>query len=334
MQVLNFKLGETYNLIGLIMSVGFLTSCLASTPKRNADVSSTIERPTRQLKPLSLESTLFEEDEMTPKNVTSKPDFKKVPEPPIEEESTDSSNTLALTAEEKNFSPRCIESFYESTNGDPLSQVVTDTLSDGNHYELLENPKPWRNLCPNYSGLSQDKRKDIVAFLMMGMANFESGCNPRAENRKRTIVRKTKSGKKVAKHVGPPNGTAKGILQLHQNHEGDYNDPLGNCADGVSINASRSLKCGLSMLEDQVRKYGEILFSDSHWQVLRPSGRSSASIKSAISDIPDCSMSMTSTYAGSNPSRSQFGFNSTQYRSYYTRSSSGKRSLASEFGNK
>jgi hypothetical protein len=333
MQVRNSRFRETYNLIGLVMSVSFLTSCLASTPKRNTEVNSVAERPTRQAKPISLESTLFEE-EVTPKSAISKPDTQKTQQNSVDEEPIDSSSTLALTAEDKNFSPRCVESFYDSTNENSLSQVVTDSLSDGNHYELLENPKPWKNLCPNYSGLSKDKRKDIVAFLMMGLANFESGCDPNAENKKRTIVRKTKSGKKVVKHVGPPNGTAKGILQLHLNHEGDYNDPLNNCADGVSRNASRSLKCGLSMLEDQVRKYGKIFFSESHWQVLRPSGRSSADIQEAISDIPDCSISMTRSYAGRSPSKSQFGFDSTQYRSYITRSGSGKRSVASEFGHK
>lgn len=104
------------------------------------------------------------------------------------------------------------------------------------------------NVCPKFSRMSDNEKKNFWVWLVAAMANFESSCNERVQAR-------------------GVNGTAAGLLQLHKGQEHVY-----GCRRGTnSLSARENLACGLTILNNDLRRTGRIFPSGgNYWEVLRP----------------------------------------------------------------
>ena len=108
--------------------------------------------------------------------------------------------------------------------------------------------------CSRYPQMKDEQKMMVWVMLMTMVAHFESSCN---------ISAKAKG----------PNGTAKGYFQLHLGREQNYDDQ-GLCAKNSSNSGKLSAKCAFSMIERQLKRENNQVFSPkSYWDVLRPGGR-------------------------------------------------------------
>lgn len=180
-------------------------------------------------------------------------------------------------AQRMNFSSLCIEKFTAPRGGfGPLGRYIKNVLDQKSpsHEALVERELGFDGACPGYQAMDENQRKNLWVFLMMSMSHFESSCKERVYNE-------------------GPNGIASGLLQLHNENEDLYAkwDPDMNCDKGVSKNAKQSLKCGLTMLSQQVKNKGSFFYDKSHWQVLRQArkpGSEAFQIRYAMSQIKEC----------------------------------------------
>ena len=138
------------------------------------------------------------------------------------------------------------------SNGVLTQQELTSNTTD---YSRLMRPSALSDVCPNYSNLSAESRGFIWAVILTTMANFESSCD----------------GSQTARG---PNGTARGLFQLHQGHEAGYDGSDNECIKNASFSEENSIKCALSMLDLQFQREGKLFSNKSYWEVLRPNGNS------------------------------------------------------------
>lgn len=177
-------------------------------------------------------------------------------------------------AEKMKYAKSCKESFIGSDGLGPLGKVVKSELASGKYNELLQNSKAFRDICPGFSKMKKEDRKNLWVFLLMSMSHYESSCRTQVE-------------------AQGPNGTAKGLFQLHDGAENKYShwDTNQLCRKGDSKNPKESIQCTLSMLNGQVEKFDSIFFNKSYWDVLRnvdkPATQASK-IKSAIKMFAGC----------------------------------------------
>lgn len=149
--------------------------------------------------------------------------------------------------------PNSCESFSSKKGYGFWGRMVSQELSNYNKYrELIEGPQDLVDICPRYPSMRREDRYNVWVMILLNMAFYESSCEVDT----------------VAKG---PNGQAAGLLQLHDGKEGRYSS---GCRKGDADSAAGSIRCSLSMLNDQVGREGKLFSSKSYWEVLRPRGRS------------------------------------------------------------
>lgn len=153
------------------------------------------------------------------------------------------------------------------SNGVLTQQELTQNTKD---YSRLMSSSALGDVCPNYPNLNADSRGFIWAVILTAVANFESSCD----------------GSQTA---AGPNGTARGLFQLHQGHEAGY-DNENECIKNASYSEENSIKCALGMLDLQLQKEGKLFSNKSYWEVLRPNGNSQRAddIERALSNSSFC----------------------------------------------
>ncbi|RYZ96192.1 MAG: hypothetical protein EOP11_23825 [Proteobacteria bacterium] len=121
-------------------------------------------------------------------------------------------------------------------------------LNRAEHPNLFAAAADTARVCPKFSKMGDDERKNFLTWFVASMAAFESGCNEKVKAR-------------------GVNGTAAGLLQLHLGKEANY-----GCRRGMnSLDARANLECGLHMLDNDVARTRKLFPSGGgYWQVLRP----------------------------------------------------------------
>lgn len=130
----------------------------------------------------------------------------------------------------------------------PWGSYLMGRLNRGEHPNLFAATSDMGRVCPKFSRMGDDEKKNFVTWLVASMAAFESGCNEKVKAR-------------------GVNGTAAGLLQLHLGKEHNY-----GCRRGMNaLNAQANLECGLHMLDNDVARTRKLFPSaGNYWQVLRP----------------------------------------------------------------
>lgn len=133
---------------------------------------------------------------------------------------------------------------------------------------LLKGTRDLTKVCPKYRSMKESEKIDVWITVIIAMSHYESSCRPQV----------TAKG---------PNGPLLGLLQLHRGKEGRYSKICDN-GDGKSVSAT--IDCGLSMLDDQLRRDSQLFSQKSYWDVLRPRSPSQKwrKIASSISFYPSC----------------------------------------------
>jgi hypothetical protein len=181
----------------------------------------------------------------------------------------------AQIAVEMNYASKCSQEVVGVDGLGDWGRFVKAELSSGQYQELLSNKKAFRKVCPGFDFMNRNEKKNVWVFILMSMSHYESSCRPTVE-------------------AQGPNGTAKGLLQLHEGAENKYShwDREGICKKGDSKKPKDSLQCTLAMLNGQLERFDSLFFEKSYWDVLRnvkdPSTHA-AKIKLAIRKLPGCS---------------------------------------------
>jgi len=130
----------------------------------------------------------------------------------------------------------------------PWGAYLMGRLNRGEHGNLFAAAGDTGRVCPKFSRMGDDEKRNFLTWLVASMAAFESGCNEKVKAR-------------------GVNGTAAGLLQLHMGKEYEY-----GCRRGMnSLDARANLDCGLTMLDNDVARTGKLFPSTgNYWQVLRP----------------------------------------------------------------
>jgi hypothetical protein len=132
-------------------------------------------------------------------------------------------------------------------------------------------------LCPNYTNMNDAGKANVFLIIMTAMAFEESTCNNNITAR-------------------GPNGTLKGLFQLHLGKEASYGP---ECDNFDSRTPEGSIMCSLSIINKQMGQGNLFRQQSNHWDVLRPkrwvkatrkyiNNPSYAQIRSAISDFAPC----------------------------------------------
>ena len=150
----------------------------------------------------------------------------------------------------------------------PWEDIVLSEISRPHFTYSREGSADIIKLCPNFSVMKLEEKNQVWVSILHAMAALESSCDSSSEG-------------------DGPNGDLIGILQFHKGKEKIYSN---GCRNGDGYSTERSLRCGLSMLNDQLRR-GEPFFSKkSYFDVLRPQGVNEKfkQIKTVIAHHPGC----------------------------------------------
>ena len=129
-------------------------------------------------------------------------------------------------------------------------QQITAALDSNQYDEMMRGSSDIKQLCPGYDQLSREGKQGLWVVILAAMANHESSCriNPPLH--------------------GGPNGTLVGLYQLHNGHEHLYS-PAG-CRNGDGKGGESSIRCTMSMLNDQMGREGKLFSNKAYWEVLHP----------------------------------------------------------------
>lgn len=131
--------------------------------------------------------------------------------------------------------------------------VGNKILSEAADFDLLmRGTTDMKKVCPKYPSMSVEDQKRAWMMVLATMAFLESSC--RSDQ--------TATG---------PNGTLRGLFQLHAGKEGQYTKSR-RCTNGSSKTNDGSVLCTLGMLDDQLARSSALFSRDSYWGVLRPQG--------------------------------------------------------------
>ena len=138
-------------------------------------------------------------------------------------------------------------------NGRLIQKELTENISD---YVHIMDESALDDICPNFRRLNPQGRSFLWAVILTAMAHFESSCNQEINP------------------VQGPNGTLRGLFQLHSGHEQSYDGSDNECIKNASFSAEHSIKCALGILDYQFQNQGKLFSNNSYWEVLRPNGKS------------------------------------------------------------
>lgn len=132
--------------------------------------------------------------------------------------------------------------------------AVNEVMSHPENYRSILSANGLNEQCPNWPNLETPDKAQVIALLLTVMAHFESRCQPTVPNR------------------NAPNGVARGLFQLHEGREQDYDGTTNACERNSSMDANQSIDCALAMLNIQFSRSGILFDRRSYWDVLRPQG--------------------------------------------------------------
>ena len=132
--------------------------------------------------------------------------------------------------------------------------VFKELTKNTDSYTTLMEGGSLKKYCRKYPTMNNNQRALVWVLVLTTMAHFESSCSDKAKAK-------------------GPNGTAYGYFQLHKGKENMYVSNKRSCAKNSSGNAVLASRCTLDMLDKQMeRSSGELFYSKSYWEVLRPQG--------------------------------------------------------------
>ena len=177
----------------------------------------------------------------------------------------------------KKMAPMCRSQFLGKNGLGPWGEHAKEIMSIGFFEDTIANNKAaFSRICPSYSSMNVEQKKNLIVLTMMAQANWESSCRPAAANH------------------GCPNGTCMGIFQLHLGKEPKYvrtPELKKYCPRYASKSAQQSISCSLAMFVEDLWQ-GESIVGNrrSYWAVLAPQyGNSKVrAFYSLFSKIPDC----------------------------------------------
>ncbi|HEX7674315.1 MAG TPA: hypothetical protein VF412_09090 [Bdellovibrio sp.] len=151
-----------------------------------------------------------------------------------------------------NWSDGCVKFAAGSSYG-KWGNLINSELASNNYDEMMRGSSDIKQLCPGYDQLSREGKQGLWVVILAAMANHESSCriNPPLH--------------------GGPNGTLVGLYQLHNGHEKVYS-PAG-CRNGDGRQGETSIKCTMSMLNDQMGREGQLFSNKAYWEVLQPKSK-------------------------------------------------------------
>lgn len=166
-----------------------------------------------------------------------------------------------------NFANAC-SGFVNSKGLGSWGSVVVNEMRAKNYQALYDGTSDIRAVCPAYNSLNSNSKELVWVMIINAMAHLESSCNAGI----------TATG---------PNGQLIGLLQLHNGREQAY---APNCRKGDGKTGAGNIRCGLSMLDGQLRRDGMLFSRKSYWDVLRPQARSQKYLKvrQAVSRLGIC----------------------------------------------
>lgn len=163
-------------------------------------------------------------------------------------------NNLESINNKLNFSNQCSK-FADEGHLGAWAKSIRTIYMNGDLQNLEEGSADIKKYCPNYEIMKPTDKANFWVLILNAMAHFENSCNV--------------SNPKPAKG---PNGTLVGILQLHAANEGKYTS--GDCRNGDGRTAEGSFRCGMLMLDNQIKKQKALFSQGSYWDVLRPQAKS------------------------------------------------------------
>lgn len=156
--------------------------------------------------------------------------------------------SISQISQRMNWADNCSKFANSNTYG-PWGHIVISELDTNKYDELIRGSSDLKQICPGYEQMSRDGKNGMWVAILAAMANHESSCkeNPPLH--------------------GGPNGTLVGLMQLHLGKEQIYS-PSG-CKNGDGKTAIGSIRCTMSMLNDQLGR-GDALFTRKpYWEVLK-----------------------------------------------------------------
>lgn len=132
--------------------------------------------------------------------------------------------------------------------------VFKELTKNTDSYTALLEGGTLKKHCRKYPTMDNNQRALVWVLVLTTMAHFESSCSDKAKAK-------------------GPNGIAYGYFQLHKGKENMYVQDKKSCLKNSSGNAVLASRCTLDMLDRQMEKSsGELFYSKSYWEVLRPEG--------------------------------------------------------------
>lgn len=189
----------------------------------------------------------------TPTDPESSAQKKVFTPPPAALRSNDAAAQIAAVMNDLDFSAKC-DKFATENGFGVWGRTIVDELVRGNGNSMLQGTDDLRRACPNYDYLGVREKSYVWVKIIASMSFLESSCDAQAG---------------IHRVVKGPNGRAVGLLQLHQNKEGNYAE---NCNHRDAMNPIKTLTCGISMLDRQIEKTNALFSRASYWGVLRPQG--------------------------------------------------------------
>lgn len=134
--------------------------------------------------------------------------------------------------------------------------------------ELYEGSADLIALCPAFPKLNDNGKELVWVMIINAMVHLESSC-------------------KKAETAQGPNGSLKGLMQLHQGKENKY---ARGCRRGDANSPDTTFRCSLSMLNRQLANDESLFSRRSYWDVLRPQARSQKykKVKASIQKLSFC----------------------------------------------
>jgi hypothetical protein len=162
-------------------------------------------------------------------------------------------NDTSYTLAETKLNDGCVVFMNKDQFLGENGRVIFDSLTTkASTYPLVLQGQSLAKYCKAYPTMESDQKALVWVLILTMVAQFESSCNIKAK-------------------AQGPNGTANGFFQLHLGKEANY---VNVCVKNASTSGKLSSQCTLAMLETQmVRQNNELFSPKSYWDVLRPAGR-------------------------------------------------------------
>lgn len=165
------------------------------------------------------------------------------------------------------FADRC-DNFIDSDGLGSWGRTIAEEMRKERYENLYHATPDLLSVCPAFNSLNDNGKEMVWVMIINTMVHLESSCTKSVTAR-------------------GPNGTLKGLLQLHKGREQVYAE---GCRRGDADSPATTFRCGLSMLDKQMATQDALFSRKSYWDVLRPQARSQKykKVKKAVSNLAFC----------------------------------------------